>query len=72
MHHDRRGRLTLPFVVYILMAMAVLAALYPVFAEFYAQNVGSMTQGTRLIFQLVLPLGILVLLTLIYVKAGVG
>jgi len=72
MFADERGRLTLPFILYILLAMAFLGGLYPVFADLYAQNVGTMTQGTRLIFQLVLPLSVLVLLTLIFVKSGVG
>lgn len=72
MIRDARGRITMPFVVSLLFSFAYLGALYPVFADLYAENIGMLDQGTRLILQLVLPLSLLVLFTVIYVKASTG
>jgi len=67
---DSRARLTLPDVMFVTMSFAFLAALYPVFAESYRSNVGLLDPGSRLLYQALLPLALLVLLTVIYVKAG--
>jgi hypothetical protein len=66
---DDRARLTLPDIAFIVFSMAALGALYPVFSDAFAENVGHLTTGTALIFQLVLPLAILVFLYVIYRKA---
>jgi hypothetical protein len=67
---DQRGRLTLPDVMFVTMSFAFLAALYPVFAESYRFADQFLAPGSRLLYQAILPLALLVLLTVIYVKAG--
>jgi hypothetical protein len=67
---DERGRLTLPDVMFVTMSFAFLAALYPVFAESYRATDSLLDPGSRLLYQAILPLALLVLLTVIYVKAG--
>ena len=66
---DDRARLTLPDIAFIVFSMAALGALYPVFRDAFSENVGHLTTGTALIFQLVLPLALIVFLYVIYRKA---
>lgn len=69
---DRRARITLPDVLFLLMSLAFLAALYPVFRTFFERNAGEFSSGAAFIWQLTLPLAILVFLTLMYRKAVAG
>lgn len=63
-----RARLTLIDLVYILMALAYLGALYPVFSSSLESNSDSIAPGPGLLLQLILPITVLVLLTVIWVK----
>lgn len=67
-----RARITLPDLVYILFALAFLGALYPVFFEALDMQAPNMMTGSVYIYQLILPLALLVMLTVIYVKATAG
>lgn len=67
-----RGRLTLPDLIFILMGLAYLGALVPVFYTMLDQNIGSFDTGTALLFQVFIPLLIIVFLTHYYVKAVGG
>lgn len=67
-----RGRLTLPDLVYVLMSLAVLGALWPVVQSGLEANAGVVGTGPAYIFLLLLPLAALVLLTLIWRTAAGG
>jgi hypothetical protein len=67
-----RARLTITDVVYLLMALAALAALYPVFDALLAANVAGLSDGEELIYSTVLPLAVMVLLSIIYLEARSG
>lgn len=67
-----RARITLTDLIYFLIAVVALAAFQPVVNEQLNQNAGSMNEGTILIIQTVLPVAILILMAVIYVKAGIG
>lgn len=69
---DERGRLTVPDLAYVLASMAFLSAIYPVFWESFNQNVSEMSTGQAYLFQLILPLALLVLFSIIFVKATAG
>lgn len=71
LRRDRRGRVTIPDVVFALMSLAVLGALWPVFRSSLADNAGEVGTGTGYLFGLWLPLAILVFLTMIW-RAAVG
>lgn len=67
-----RGRLTLPDLVFVLMSVAVLGALWPVVRAGLESNAGAVGTGPSYIFLLLLPLSVLVLLTLIWRTAAGG
>lgn len=67
-----RARITIPDLVYILMSFAALAALYPVYSDFYDSHVGSMGPGAAWLWQLFLPMAILVIFSVIWLKATQG
>jgi len=67
---DRRGRLTVPDVLYGLMAMAFLGALYPVVSKGMSANSDVISAGADWLLQLFLPLLLLVLLSVLYVRAA--
>ena len=69
---DRRGRLTVPDVIFLLASVAFLGALYPVFWSGFRANINLLSPGTAYLFQLILPLAIIVLLSVVYVKAAGG
>jgi hypothetical protein len=66
-----RARITIPDLVHLLYAFAFLAALYPVF---WTLLEGAPTLGTGELYllQLVLPTALLVLLWVLFAKAGGG
>jgi hypothetical protein len=72
MRRDERARLTLPDLAYVLASIAFLGALYPVFWDSVQGRLGELSTGTVYLLQLVLPLALLVLLYVIYIKATAG
>lgn len=69
---DTRGRLTVPDIAFVTFSLAIVAALYPVFWDRFQANLGVMSTGTAYLFQLILPLLVLVMLGTVYVKATAG
>ncbi|WP_225334248.1 hypothetical protein [Halomicrobium urmianum] len=69
---DDRARITVPDVAMFLGAIAMVGALYPVFAAGLEDNLGQMDQGTIYLFRLMLPLMVLVIFGLIFRKAAAG
>lgn len=70
---DERARLTLPDFAYFLMSIAFLGALWPVLKAGLDERAGEMTTGEGYVYQLILPLLVIVLLvTIIHVSAGGG
>lgn len=67
-----RARITVPDIVYVLASLAILGALYPVLADGIASNVGELDTGTLYLIRLVLPMAILILFSMVYVKATAG
>lgn len=72
MHGDHRGRLTVPDVVFVLAAIAVIGALSPVFYDALRSNTSEMSTGTLYLLQLIIPFAIAVLFSVIYMKATAG
>lgn len=68
---DDRARITLPDLAYFLMTVAFIGALWPVFASGLDENAGYISTGEGYIYQLVLPLGVIVLLVTI-IRAATG
>lgn len=69
---DDRARLTVPDVLWILMSLAFVSALWPVVTNGLESNAGEIGTGPLFLFQLVLPISLLVLLAMIYRKAVGG
>lgn len=69
---DDRGRITIPDVLFLLMTLFTIAAIWPVFNDLFEKNVGQMTTGTSLLYQMILPMTLLVIFTVLYVKAIKG
>jgi len=68
-----RGRITMTDAVYILLALAALAALWPVLDAVLVDIASSRLEpGEELIFTTMLPLAVMVLLAVIYVEARSG
>jgi hypothetical protein len=67
-----RARLTITDVVYVLMAVAGLAALYPVYSSLLNGTASRMDPGTAVVFQSMLAVMLVVLLSVIYVEARSG
>lgn len=67
-----RARLTLPGLLSILFALAVLGGLWPVVYDAMATNVGQLSTGELYAFRLLLPAMVLVMLTVLYVEATGG
>lgn len=66
---SREARITIPDLMMWLAAFAFLAALYPVYHEALVQHAGEISPGTAFLWQLVLPLALLVFFSIIFVKA---
>lgn len=67
---DDRARVTIGDVVTTLVALAALRGLYPVYRDMLeAHDIG---EGPEALLATLLPLAILVLLGVVYTKAGVG
>lgn len=67
-----RGRLTIVDVLYIALALAGLAALFPVYMDVYSSTSPMLATGPDLLFGTLFPIAIIVLLSLIYVEARGG
>lgn len=67
-----RGRMTLPDLMFGLASLAVLGALYPVFWDSIQARAGEMTTAQLYMYQLILPLALLVFLGGLYRKAVGG
>ena len=65
---DERARLTIPDLVYALMSLAFLGALAPVFYSGLESNLDLMSTGEEYLFQLITPMLVLILLSVIWVK----
>lgn len=65
---DERARLTIPDLIYALMSIAFLGALMPVFYSGFQANLGELGTGEEYLFQLITPMLVLVLLSVIWVK----
>lgn len=63
-----RARITIPDLVYALVSIFFLGALWPVFYDGYLANLGKLSTGEEYLYRLLLPLMILVLLTVIWTK----
>jgi len=69
---DERARLTVPDIAFLLGTVAMVGALYPVFADGYDKMVSEMDPATAMLWQLFLPLMILVIFGVLYRKAVAG
>lgn len=69
---DDRGRLTIPDVLFSLMSLGVIAVLWPVLNDIFESNRSAMGAGVEYLYFLILPLALLVLFSVIYVKAVGG
>jgi uncharacterized membrane protein len=67
-----RGRLTLPFLAFFLMALGFFAALFPVFMDGLESNAGIMSTGSLLMWQFIAPFAGLIMLSVILQKAVAG
>lgn len=67
-----RGRLTITDLVYVVIAMAGLGALYPAYRMVLSAASGSLDPGTMMLFQTVLPVALIVLLSVVYIEARGG
>lgn len=67
-----RGRLTVPDVALLLASLAMLGFLYPVFQSGFSDNLGQIDAGAAWLFRLMLPLAILVMFSMLWLKATSG
>ena len=67
-----RARITITDVVYILLALAALAAFYPVYAELFGRLAPDLASGPEAVLGTVLPAAAIVLLSVIYLEARSG
>lgn len=67
-----RARVTVTNVVYTLLALAALAALWPVLEEMIRAAAPILPEGQELVFASLLPIAITVILGVIYVEAITG
>lgn len=67
-----RARLTVPDVLFVLWSVAIIGALWPVVDAAISKNAGVMSTGSSYIYQLLLPMAVLVLFSVIYLKAVAG
>jgi len=67
-----RARLTIPDVAYLLMSLAILGALYPVWQSGFVANIDEVSTAAAWLWRLMLPLALLVLFSMIFLKATAG
>jgi cytochrome c biogenesis factor len=69
---DTRGRITIVEIVTSVFALGFVAALWPVVQDGLESNIGQLSAGEAYLIQLLLPLMLLVLLTVVFVTANAG
>jgi len=69
---DTRGRITIVEIVTGVFALGFVAALWPVVQDALESNVGMMSTGEAYLIQLLLPLMLLVMLSVVFVTAKSG
>jgi len=69
---DTRGRITIVEIVTSVFALGFVAALWPVVQGALEANIGQLSTGTAYLIQLLLPLMLLVMLTVLFVTATAG
>jgi len=67
-----RGRLTVPDVALLLASLAILRILWPVMQTGFVNNLGEMSTPTAWLWRLVLPMAILVMFSMLWLKATAG
>lgn len=67
-----RARITIQDLVYVVMSLGFLAALYPVVYDGLQENSSEFSVGVEYLMQLILPMALLVLLWMVWRKALVG
>jgi len=66
------ARLTITDIIYILVALAAIAAMWPTFTFVLSLVSDRLSQGEELLFTTMLPVAVLVLLAIIYIEARSG
>jgi len=69
---QNRARITLPDILFITWSLGMLAALWPVFYNLFQDNADVIPTGAEYLWLMILPFAILILLTVIYMKAAEG
>lgn len=69
---DTRGRITIVEIVTAVFALGFVAALWPVVQDALESNVDMMSTGEAYLIQLLLPLMLLVILSVVFVTANAG
>ena len=69
---DTRGRITIVEIATSVFALGMVAALWPVVQDALESNLGLLSAGEAYLIQLLLPLMLLVLLTVVFVTANAG
>lgn len=72
MAEQDRGRLTVPDVALLLASLAILRILWPVMQTGFMNNLGEMSTPTAWLWRLVLPMAILVMFSMLWLKATAG
>jgi cytochrome c biogenesis factor len=69
---DTRGRITIVEIVTSVFALGFVAALWPVVQDALESNLDLLSTGEAYLVQLLLPLMLLVLVTVVFVTANAG
>lgn len=69
---DTRGRITIVEIVTGVFALGFVAALWPVVQDALESNMNLLSTGEAYLFQLLLPLMLLVMLSVVFVTANAG
>ena len=67
-----RGRITIASVIYVLLALVALGALWPVLDTVLETSAPYLSDDEELVFSTLLPIALVVLLSVIYVEARTG
>jgi len=67
-----RARITVPDIVMTVGVVAILGILYPVLSDAISAQSSTMSTPTAFMFQIMLPMALLVILARIFQKATVG
>jgi len=72
MRGQDRARLTVPDVALLLASLAILRILWPVMNTGFINNLSEISTPTAWLIRLILPLSILVLFSMLWLKATAG